>query len=385
MSQFVLNKNHPLIPREHNYVLERKILTVHSVDRDISKWPKGNYFEIDLPEDFTNVQSMRLVQITLPNSHYVFTNDYQNTKLEFSIVGDTHPYKGPYSITISEGSYTAEELAIEIANKMNQAVSYTHGLNPPYHYIGFICKYNAVTNTFWFGNNGKMGDGHNFSLEFHNQISYDLPCTQPEVWGHYSNWGLPAYLGYCRKQYKSSVRDASAEYINTTGGFGFAYEDADKPWLPPGGVSWVHVVDISGGTDSADGNCCQLNIHGETSIYMEIERYNSMDELVPWAVNTMGSYNNDYSGKVNSAFAKIPIGMAHAFALYGDSKNFFLMNSTTFTPPLERINRLRFKFRFHDGRLVDFKCVPFDFSLEINMLRDQPAKKMNVRVPASFI
>jgi len=384
MSQFVLNKNHPLIPREHNYVLERKVLTVHSTDRDISKWPRGNYFEIDLPEDFTNVQSMRLVQITLPNSHYVFTNDYQNTKLSFSI-HSTHPYGGDYKITISEGSYTAEELAMEIANKMNQAVGHP---NPS---VGFICAYNAVTNTFWFGYNGKMAHGHNFSLEFQKKIHYDIPCTQPEVWTHYSNWGLPAYLGYCRKKYTSTIRDASAEYINTTGGFGFAYEEADKPWLPPSGggggatAGQVHVVDISGGTDSSDGNCCQMNIHGETTIYMEIERYNSMDELVPWSVNTMGSYNNDYSGKVNSAFAKIPIGMAHAFALYGDSKNYFLMNSTTFTPPLERINRLRFKFRFHDGRLVDFKCVPFNFSLEINMLRDQPAKKMNVRVPASFI
>ena len=40
MSRFVLNQTHPLIPREQNYVLDRKIITIHSNDRDISKWPK---------------------------------------------------------------------------------------------------------------------------------------------------------------------------------------------------------------------------------------------------------------------------------------------------------------------------------------------------------
>ena len=87
MSRFVLNQTHPLIPRSQNYVLERKIISIHSNDRDISKWPKANHFEIELPEDITNVQSMRLVEITLPNNHYVFTNAYQNTKLSFDISG----------------------------------------------------------------------------------------------------------------------------------------------------------------------------------------------------------------------------------------------------------------------------------------------------------
>ena len=134
MSRFVLNQTHPLIPRSQNYVLERKIISIHSNDRDISKWPKANHFEIELPEDITNVQSMRLVEITLPNNHYVFTNAYQNTKLSFDISGVWLPNPplaplapiagaGPYTITISEGSYTADQLAIEIATKMNQAVS----------------------------------------------------------------------------------------------------------------------------------------------------------------------------------------------------------------------------------------------------------------------
>ena len=378
MSRFVLNQTHPLIPREQNYVLDRKIITIHSNDRDISKWPKANHFEIELPEDITNVQSIRLAEITMPNSHYVFTNAYQNTKLSFEISGGgLSPSPQHHTIEISEGSYTADQLAIEIATKMNQAVS--RGMTPPTWFKGFKCKYNPVTNTFWFGASTPRSRGVEFSLLFGQKIPYDIPCNQPVVWDHYSKWGLPAYLGYCKQTYVSRPRDASGEFLDPSGGMMFEFEESR--WLDASAA----VVDISGGTDASGGNCCQMDIFGEQAIYMEIEKYNSIDELVPWPGNTAGMFNNDYSGKVNSAFAKIPIGLSNAFSLYGDSKNFYLMNATTFSPPIDRIKRLRFTFRFHDGRRVEFKCVPFNFSLEINMLRDEQPRRMNVRIPASFV
>ena len=117
---------------------------------------------------------------------------------------------------------------------------------------------------------------------------------------------------------------------------------------------------------------------------MDIKDYNSIDEVEPYSENTMSLYNNDYGGKVDSAFAKIPIINASKFASYSDSRNFFLMNVSHFTPSIERIMRLKFTFRFHDGRLVDFKCMPFNFSLEFNMLRNDPKVNMTVRVPQLY-
>ena len=52
--------------------------------------------------------------------------------------------------------------------------------------------------------------------------------------------------------------------------------------------------------------------------------------------------------------------------------------------PIERIDRLRFRFRYHDGRLVDFKCLPFSFTLEFNMLRDEQLRSYLVRVPPLY-
>ena len=356
MSKFVISQNHPLIPRQQNYVLTRKIISIHSYDRDIAKWPNANHFEIELPSALTNIQSMRLVQISLPNSQYVFSNSYQNIKLQFTLLSGI---PGTYTITIDEGSYTADELTIEIATKMNKAVSPT--------YTGFVCKYNSVSNTFWFGNTVD-----NFTLDFGVNPGYTIPCGQKEVWTHYTKWGLPAYLGYQKKTY-TAVEDTSG--VTDPSGFGFDYEYPTL-WLDSSGNDPVYYVDAS--------KNCHLDIFGEETIYMDVKKRNSIDELEPYSENTMSLYNNDYAGKVDSAFAKIPIVNAEKFASYSDSRNFFLMNLSQFTPPIDRIMRLEFTFRFHDGRLVDFKCMPFNFSLEFNMLRDDPQRNMTIRNPVIF-
>ena len=50
-------------------------------------------------------------------------------------------------------------------------------------------------------------------------------------------------------------------------------------------------------------------------------------------------------------------------------------------PPIQRIDRLKFKFRYHDGRLVDFKNLPFSLTLELNMLKDEQTRGKTIRVP----
>jgi uncharacterized protein YhdP len=126
-----------------------------------------------------------------------------------------------------------------------------------------------------------------------------------------------------------------------------------------------------------------FNITGETCIYMEIEKYNNYDELYPYSQSSRQMYgNNAYDGKVNSAFAKIPIQHKDDFSF--DSRTLFLQNMVQYDPPIERITRLKFKFRFHDGRLVNFQNFPFDFSLEFNSLRNEINKQYTVRIPATY-
>ena len=79
MSKNVLKNDHPLIPREQTYSINRKLITVHSEDRDINKWPNANHFELQLPQTYTNVETMALVEYSFPTYYYTFSNDSQNT------------------------------------------------------------------------------------------------------------------------------------------------------------------------------------------------------------------------------------------------------------------------------------------------------------------
>ena len=434
MSNFNTQQNHPLIPREQTYVLDRKLISFHSTDRDISKWTHANHFEIMLPSSLKNVQSMRLDAISIPNDQYVFSFQYQNTMLAFSLApyGPT-TYETYYTIKIEEGSYTPDELATEIQTKMNKAVSDELGVV----YNHFVCKYNKVTNTFWFGNNKEF-----FSLRFDVKFDYEreynrqLCPNQVIVWERYTDWGLPSNLGYQKTIYESTKTPQQWNFTTNTlenagGPFGFDYQkdNLNKYWLnginnnnyfvdvrdpsPPAdlsvlsgmigryGVSWCYPCNdnrspypplpgrASGPPPPTEkewkerAKICNINIMGADVIYMEVDRYNTMDEIAPYSKNTSAERCNDYHGKVNSAFAKIPVP-CRAFSQIFDTRNAFLMNISHYEPPIERLTRLKFKFRYHDGRLVDFKCLPLSFTIEFNMLRNEQLRAKNVRIPGLY-
>jgi hypothetical protein len=335
-----LGNSKPLINRQQDYVLDRRLLTVHSVDRDITKWPKSNHFEIMLPETMNNVQSLRLVQSTFPGNNYVFCNDYQNTNFDFTINNEN------FSGEIQCGLYTPQQLAVELTNKMNATVT---------NDLSFNVFYNEVSQKFLFGHTSKS-----FTLNFNKQIIYDVSCnndySNPVMWNQYANWGLPYYLGFDKKKYDSIYGSPTIDYLD--------YHSAST-------IKYYIIADFA------------ANISGEKCIYMEVDKYNSYDELYPYNKSSCQIFdNNAYNGRVNTAFAKLPI---KGELVEQDSRNSFLQNVVQYDPSIERISRLKFKFRFHDGRLVDFQNSNFDFTVEFNCLKNEIAKKYNIRIPAAYI
>jgi hypothetical protein len=59
----------------------------------------------------------------------------------------------------------------------------------------------------------------------------------------------------------------------------------------------------------------------------------------------------------------------------------FLNNCGFYIPVIEKIARLKFRFRYHDGRLVEFKDHPFNFSIEINQVRNEIDRPYDIRTP----
>ena len=356
---FNIRNSRPLIPREQTYLLDRKLVTIHSEDRDFSQWPRSNNFSITLPAVMENVESMRLVQCNLPTSYHTFSNDYQNTKLSFSV--DISGQK-PFTITIQDGFYCPEELANEIQERMNSAITdYYITTNNHTIYQHMKVKYDSVGQRYWFGNSE-----NSFKLEFATRETYELKnCEQPNMWDKYTNWGLPAYLGFDRIQYES---------ISTSNPIKFAYLGQNSIWINP-----------TNANKPAQYFQAPLPPYllGERCIYMEIKKYNSYNELSPYSQRTNETIN-DYNGIINSAFAKIPVTSQPLGELF-DSRNGFLTNVKVFDIPEEKIAKLEFKFRYHDGRLVEFGNIPFNFTIEFNQLRNEIGRVYNVRIPNAYI
>ena len=373
MSQFNVQQRRPLIPREQTYVLDRKLVSIHSYDRDVKKWPNSNHFAVELPEDLRNIQSMRLLNIQLPSNQYIFSNEYQNTKLKVTIPA------GDVEITIDEGSYTPSNLAREIQTKLNKTIASRFSLST---YNNFRCEYNSVSNTFWFGNLAES-----FTLKFGEKLEYKFDCTQQLVWNNYKRWGLPAYLGYKKRDYEATLTPPNVYFTNSAGNpFGFDYEMEDgsgNEWLTA--ASTNHIVNLNEYNSNPldPSGICNLDIMGEDYIYMELAKWNSMDEIEPYSERSNACFNNDYAGKVKCAFAKIPV-QCTPYSQVFDSTRAYIANISHYNPPLERVKKLEFKFRYHDGRLVDFKCLPFSFTMEFNMLRDEQLRDMIIRVPPLY-
>lgn len=366
------NNNRLIIQNTNKYYLDKKILSIHSEDRDINKWPNSNEFAIQCPQTYENVEYIRLVSCHFPSTQDIFSNEYQNTKIAFKILDVNplsayQPYYDPnyiFEIQIQDGNYLSEELASEIQNRMNDVVNdyiIDNGGSLP-EYNKFMVYYDYVGNYIYFGN-----DEAKFQLLFDRQFTYNTKCNQPIVFNNYVNWGLPWNLGFEKKSYTSSPLLQS----NGDKGIKFYYKQSNTYWLPASTTTFPSYYIKS-----------PLNVKnvGDKAMYMEIDKLNYLDELEPYSESTTTTRNNDFGGKVNSAFIKIPIS-SNLDSYMLDTITMYLNNSGYNIPVLQKITKLKFKFRYHDGRLVDFKNMPFHFNLEINQLTADQA--MAVR-PSDF-
>ena len=50
-----VSSNHPIIQNTNDYFVYKKYVSIHSEDRDMLRFPDSSQFEIELPEELTNV------------------------------------------------------------------------------------------------------------------------------------------------------------------------------------------------------------------------------------------------------------------------------------------------------------------------------------------
>jgi hypothetical protein len=405
------NQNHPLQHNSQNYLPYKKYVSIHSEDRDALSFPNSSEFEIELPEDITNISTMKLVDWSFPSNYDTFSVLNSNITMLFKFTvlyeppnNTTYPlesaiyealkdYNDNYIITIEEGFYNPIQLAKELTNKFNecvtkQIISYLNdnssltslldGFINSGGYTRFVIVYNNVSQKIWFGNRCD-------SFELLNEIVYtansnineQIFCKKTQV-PDFSNWGLPGNLGLTRCNISSGPpyslltnnetgNPIDSNYIISNNYIRFYYGDINNTddngyWLTP-------ATDISGNVLPAAIvqfiECpYKINIFGPSYLYMEIFKYNCIDETQPYNISNFTLTTNETNGIVNSAFAKIPIVSTPTSQYYDGPANSYKF----FDPPVERIRRLRFRLRYHNGELANFGVFEYTFTLEFTTL-----------------
>ena len=292
----------------------KQYVTIHSEDRDMVKYPNASDFFIELPESLNDVKSVTLTDWWFPNDvENIFSEKNNNLTLFFGTI-DLSGNEILYDIQITEGNYTPTQLCFEIQERMNFAIKDIFNLQ-------FQVLFHEVSKKVFF-----RTTTNNFSFYFVNSDSH-----------LYNNLNLYYRLGF------DSFRTVSTHdpFPN------FFYTQPPTTYVTTSYIESTH----------------QLNIQGQSHMYMEINGYDTINETSPYVLSTFTSTTNSTNGRINSAFAKIPIDQN----VYHENKK---SNAyTLFQPRQNNIRRLKIKLRYHNNTLVDFGSKNYTFSLEFTMLR----------------
>jgi len=203
MSYYNTSTNHPIIDNAQEYTIEKKYVSIHSEDRNLLKFPNPSDFEIQLPQDYLNVSTIKLSTWSFPSNFDVFSPFDQNTVMTFQFINVYNPdispddqthyamqsliyqflteYKNPlfntkdFVVTIENGYYTPVQMANELTNRFNAVVTdylseklilhdnlfgttynftflnYENGVITG-GYTDFVISYNEVEEKLYFGN-----------------------------------------------------------------------------------------------------------------------------------------------------------------------------------------------------------------------------------------
>jgi len=383
-----LHTTHPILPDPRENISYRKYVSVHSEDRDVTKHPNSAEFDIEMPEDITNVVSIRLSDWTFPSNYSTFSAFNSNIAMTFKIMTPYNPGEHSYneelvdavfaclflsrdqnySIEIEEGFYNPDQMVNELTNKFNEAVTrriqqylvdqgkpaLLERFNSLGGYSNFVIVYNAVGQKIWFGN---TTDG--FVLT--NETQSMKYCANRSQLPDSVNWGLPNNIGLSKANTVALSTPGLTPrfyYGNVNGGDN-GYWLIPNPNLPGAECYYIECP-------------YKINLMGPSYFYMELEGQNCIDETSPYNLSKFTSHTNETNGRVNSSFAKIAIPTTPISQWFDrDSMPYKL-----YVPPAERVRRLKIRLRYHNGQVVNFGVYDYSFTLEFVTLQPQQMRNL---------
>ena len=297
---------HPSTPKKV-WRKVRKTLCIDSRDREIAPDSHPGSYTVTLPTVYQNIYAVNLRSIELPYSYYVFSACARNTTMDVTYNGNTQ------TITIPDGNYDATTLAGQLMSELNEAFGIVD-LSCD-HLTPFSIRYDSVTGKF------VITADEAFSLNLVKTAGPNTNCGAATGFAYTTGWGLGYYLGF-HPQTRTALPD-------TTPGTYYLISDF------------------------------VVNTYPEPSIFMEIVNFNKIDETAP---------DDRRDGIINGSFAKIPMNVDPGEFLYLLDTASYPINRHVYSPPIGKTNTLQVRFRFHDGRTVNFNNVEHSFTLELELI-----------------
>ena len=344
------NSTHPIIQQKNTFSLDRKLLTVHAIDRDTLFYPISNLFSIKTPQPYNNVQSFRLTEINFPSLINNFSKNLNNNNFHIST---SDP------ITIPDGNYREANLATFLTNQLTDiSVSYledrqrfifysTKSFNINFNLEQTNCKLLIPVNNS-FRNQSRRSNNFIDGFNIHQQENDVL----------FINEGFLYDIGF----------DISVSTINFATNISTQYGDLSK-------ISSI----LSNNPQNYILTNSPPRFRNKQPIYLEIDPINiNYDELNPFPNGTNNMFSINSNSSTRTAFIKIPPFIYnHGGMQYDNVQN----GVAFFEAPIKRIQNLKFKFRYHDNKLVDLDNQDVNFTIEINQLRSNIHRDMKVMTP----
>ena len=411
MSSTIFN-NHPLINNANQYYYEKKYISIHSEDRDVDKYPNSAIFEIELPQDYVNVASARLYSWSFPANYSVFSVFNYNVTMTFKLTKLYNPgeyntsnvlsegifaalYNNldfEYIVLIESGFYNPTQMARELSNKFNEAVTnvintffdnnleYAEAKNLFVAYNRFKVVYNSVSQKLWFGNTADKFVLTNDSKLYLKKELVDSSCFRRNALPQFTDWGLPAYLGFTRCPAYALNADDTIKIQTYASGTETALENQKTPRFYYGDVGdgdngyWLLPSEPGSSVYFIEAPF-KISFMGPAYFYMEIAGLNCIDETIPWNLSNYTVHNSGNNGVVNSSFAKIAIPSTPISQWFDEDTAPYKY----FNPPAERIRKLSIRLRYHNGQNVDLGQFEYSFMLEFNLLTPQQQRSYSIR------
>lgn len=332
--------------------MNKKILTIHSEDRDINKWSNPNEFEVLLPDSYSNINSIKLLNFTGKNNFYNISEKLLNNYILVESNGNSKHF------LIPDGYYKPDELALVLTK-----IFIKYGFSIYVLYDRVKMKFLFISNNY-------------FKLDFAALIHTDNLCSdlnkfiKPEsIANQYSNWGFGYNLGFNKSFYDSCNNNIEIDKTTHTtfvNDFDFSLNNKNGFNLPEISASLHYLY---------SPNTIDLNINN--TIYMEIDKYNYADEIMPYQYRSNYLYCNDYNSCINSFFAKIILdddsSNKNTYFFESRENGNIVFGDLINENKIQKLMKLKFKFRYHNQTLVDFNNQNFNFTLEIE--KDSNIKK----------